>query len=158
MIDARTAALLQAIFRREGRSLLQYLGEAYPWAKNEEKERLCRLHGMVHEDLETQAALGRYLQRNRIGCPYLGPYPQAFTTLNFVSLESLLPRLVEAQRHSIAALERDLAQIQEPTTRGVVEGLLEVKQRHLKELQAMQPGAQPLTAPDMDLQPQKVGS
>jgi hypothetical protein len=158
MIDVHTAGLLQTIFRREGRSLLQYLGEARPWTKNDQKELLCRLHAIIHEDLEAQAALGRYLQRNRIGSPYLGPYPQAFTTLNFVSLDSLLPRLVESQRRSIAALEGDRTQIQEPTARGVVEGLLEVRGRHLKELQAMLPDAQPATVPDLDLQPQKVGS
>jgi hypothetical protein len=147
MIDPRTADLFQAIFRREGRSLLQYLGDAFPWTKSDELEHLCQLHGLVQEEREATATLGRFLSRNRIPLPYLGAYPQGYTALNFVSLESLVPRLIGAQRRSIAALESDLAQIHDPTARGTVEGYLEIKRRSLKILEAMLPhSAAPIPA------------
>jgi hypothetical protein len=147
MIEPRTAELLQGIVRREGRSLLQYVADAVPWTKNAEHESLCQLQTLVQEDRDTNAALARFLFRNRIAPPYLGAYPMGFTTLNFVSLSSLLPRLIKEQRHSISALENDLAQIRDPQCRGVVEGILDVKRRHLKALEAMLPtAAAPLSA------------
>jgi len=139
MIDPRTANLLQVIVRREGRSLLQYLGDAMLWARGGEQEHLCQLQGLVGEEREGNAALGRFLLRNRVPPPYLGAYPMGFTTLNFVTLESLIPRLLQAQRHSIAVLERDVTQIHDPSSRGTVEGFLEIKRRHEKALEAMLP-------------------
>jgi len=141
MIDPRTAKLLQAILRREGRSLLQYLGDAVPWVQGGDKEHLCQLQGIVLEDREGNAVLGRFLMRHRIPPPYLGAYPMGFTTLNFLSLESLIPRLIEAQRRTIAVLESDLAQIPDPQPRGAMEGFLEIKRRHLKVLEAMLPSS-----------------
>ena len=37
MIDAAGRALLLNLVRSEGRSLLQYVGESFPWATAEEK-------------------------------------------------------------------------------------------------------------------------
>jgi len=141
MIDPQTAAHLQALVRREGRSLLQYLGDAFPWTKSNEQEHLCQLHGLVQEERDGIAALAKFLGRNRIAPPYLGAYPMGFTTLNFVTLEYLIPRLLAAQRQGIAALESDLAQLHDPLPRGAVEGYLEIKRRHLKALEAMLPVA-----------------
>ena len=147
MIDARTAEVLQGIFRRQGRSLLQYVADAFPWARNAEHESLGQLRTLIEEDRDANAALARFLLRNRIAPPYLGAYPMGFTTLNFVSLSSLIPRLIDEQRRSVTALEKDLTQIHDPQCRGVVEGILDVKRRHLKALEAMQPtAAAPMSA------------
>jgi hypothetical protein len=141
MIDARTAELLQALVRREGRTLLQYVADAFPWTRNAEHESLQQLQTLIQEDRDANSAVARFLLRNRVAPPYLGPYPMGFTTLNFVSLSNLIPRLIDEQRRSVSALERDLAQIHDPQCRGVVEGFLEVKRRHLKALEAMKPTA-----------------
>ena len=137
MIDARTASLMQGIIRREGRSLLQYLGDAFPWIKNGEQESLRQLHVLVQEERDAVAELARFLSRKRVAPPYLGAYPMGFTTLNFVSLESLIPRLVTSQEGCIANLERDLHQIQDPDAVVAVHRLLEIKKRHLKALEAL---------------------
>jgi hypothetical protein len=141
MIEARTAALLRVLVRREGRTLLQYVADALPWTRNAEHETLHQLQTLIEEDRDANSAVARFLLRNRVAPPYLGPYPMGFTSLNFVSLSNLIPRLINEQRRSVSALKSDLAQIHEPQSRGVIEGFLEVKRRHLKALEAMLPAA-----------------
>ena len=40
MLDDRTAQLLEGVVRRESRSLLQYVAEAFPWTTPEEQAYL----------------------------------------------------------------------------------------------------------------------
>ncbi|HXG12512.1 MAG TPA: hypothetical protein VNK04_22340 [Gemmataceae bacterium] len=137
MIDSRTAALLQDIVRRESRSLLQYVSEAFPWVTPEERAALAELQKMINEERRAAQALGQYLVRQRVPPPYLGPYPMEYTTINYVSLDHLLPVLVENQRQAIARLERDLAAVTDAGAREQVEKILAMKQRHLTTLEAM---------------------
>src|SRR5690242_19805271 len=117
MIDAPTYTLLQGLMRREGRSLLQYVREAFPWTNAEEGDALARLRTIIEEEDRSLAALGRFLTRNHRTLPYLGSFPMDFTTLNFVSLDHLLPQLVDSQRRAIADLERDLNNLGDPEAR-----------------------------------------
>ena len=50
MIDARALALLQDVLRRESRSLLQYVREAFPWTTPEERELLAKLRQLTDEE------------------------------------------------------------------------------------------------------------
>jgi hypothetical protein len=61
----------------------------------------------------------------------------AFTSLGFVSLDYLLPRLVEYQRRAIATLERDVATLKDAEARGVVQRILDLKRDHLKQLETL---------------------
>jgi hypothetical protein len=61
----------------------------------------------------------------------------AFTTLNFVSLDYLLPRLAEDGRRAVAALERDRAALTDADARAELDRLLDQKRRHLKTLEAL---------------------
>jgi hypothetical protein len=137
MIDARTQALLQDIVRRTGRSMLQYVGEAYPWASEEERPLLAKLREIVEDEERTTEDLARFLRRRRVALPYLGAYPEAFSTINYVSLDYLLPRLLDYQRKAIAALERDLAQVHDTDIKSEVENLLGVNRRHLEALEQL---------------------
>jgi hypothetical protein len=143
MIDARTQAVLQNLLRRETLSLLQYVGEAFPWAAPGEEAALDRLRKLVAEDRESTAALGRFLTRLRRMPPYLGTYPTSYTSLGFVSLDFLLPRLAEEQRGSVAELERDLAVITDPEARAELERMLAMKRRHLATLEELTAARRP---------------
>ena len=142
MIDAPTQALLQEVLRRESRSVLMYVAEAYPWAPADEQKALAELQRLIAEERQAVIDLGRFLVRNRVPLPYLGSYPDRFTTLNFLALEHILPRLAEHERQSIADLERDLHAVKDAAARAEVEKLLAVKCRHLAALDALRP-AQP---------------
>jgi hypothetical protein len=137
MIDAPTAALLLDVLRRESRSLLQYVSETFPWPTPEGREALTRLEGLIAEERRGLAALGRFLVRHRVIPPPLGPYPQEYTTINFVSFDHLLPLLVEDQRQAIAHLERDRAAVTDAEARSQVEQILSLKRQHLQALEAL---------------------
>lgn len=144
MIDAHSQKLLQDILRRESRSALSYTAEAYPWTNSTEEKALKELQTLIAADHEAIVCLGRFLVRQRVPLPYLPAYPSHFTTINFLALDFLLPRLIEQERQSIADLERDLAAMKDPAARAEVERLLALKCRHLpqmEELASVQPQA-----------------
>jgi hypothetical protein len=137
MIDSRAQAVLQGVLRRESLSLLQYVSEAFPWAGPEDREALAKFRQLTEEDREGIGELRRFLARKKIMPSFIGSFPQSFTSLGFVALQTLLPRLVEAQRRDIADLERDLAQLNDPEAQALVQKVLDRKRRHLTELEAI---------------------
>jgi hypothetical protein len=137
VIDTTTQQTLQAIVRRESRSLLQYVSEVYPWVAPEDEDRLSRLRKLTEEDRQATAALSQYLYRRHCPPAYLGGFPHSFTGLGFISLAHVLPLLAEDQRKHIADLERDLSAIQGQEPREQVQKLLEMKRRHLATLEEL---------------------
>ena len=137
MIESHTQKLLQDILLRESRSVLAYVAEAYPWAPSSEEKHLKDLQNIVHAEREAVVELGRFLVRRRIPLPYLPPYPAHFTTINFLALDFLLPRLIEHERISIADLERDRAVLKDPEAQAEVEKLLTLKRQHLRRLEEL---------------------
>jgi hypothetical protein len=133
--DARTQTLLQDILRRESRSFLMYVTEAYPWTTSTQMQTLAALQQIIAEEREAIGHFGRFLVRQRIPLPFLPPFPRHFTTINFLALDFILPRSIEYERHSLAALERDVLVVKEPSARAEVEKLLALKRRHLSQLE-----------------------
>jgi hypothetical protein len=136
VIDRQTYLRLQDIIRREGRSFLQYAGESFPWTTAPEQETVVKLQELVTEERDAAAALARYLAKHRLTPPYLGAYPSYFTSYNFLALHRLVPLLIDHQKHGVAELERDVHTFN-GDTRQQIEKMLELKKRHLKELEAL---------------------
>jgi hypothetical protein len=137
MLDTRTQTRLQEILRRESRSFLQYVSDAFPWTTPEENDALAQLRTLIDEERAAIALFAKYLVRQHIPVPHLGPYPVAFTTLNFVALDHLLPLLVEWERRGILNLEHDLENFTDADCRRQIQKLLEMKQQHLKTLETL---------------------
>jgi hypothetical protein len=137
VIDPHTQAVLQEIVRRESRSLLSYMADAYPWTTVAGSRALTTLRQVIHDESEAVAELGRYLVRQKAPVPFLGSYPAGFTTCNFISLEFLLPRLLTAQQDLITVLEADLGRLPPGESRAQVEALLAVKRKDLATLQTL---------------------
>lgn len=137
MIDAKTITILQAIVRKEGQSLLQYVGQAFPWTTLEHEPDLDKLRKIVNEDQEAVAVLAQLLTANRAGLPYQPGFPADFTTINFISLDHLVPRLVKQQQATISQLQADLGLMTEHHARAAIEQLITTKKRHLAELQSL---------------------
>ena len=137
MIDLRTQAVLQQVFRRESLSLLRYVGEAFPWTTAAGGPALDRFRDIEAEDRDATAALGRFLFRRHIAPSYTGTFPSKFTTINFTALGYLLPRIIDGQRLSLADLERDTATVTDPDALSELEKLLAVKREHLAELEGL---------------------
>ena len=69
--------------------------------------------------------------------PWLGSYPTSFTTINFLSLTHILPRLVDFEKSSVAELERDLPVIGDAGAKDRLTKLLQMKREHLRELELL---------------------
>jgi len=137
VIDSRTRVLLQQTFRRESLSMLRYIGDAFPWTVAAGHPALERVAEIVAEDRSATESLGRFLFRRRIPPSFSGAYPSSFTTMNFLSLEYLLPRLVDTQRKAVADLESDIGAVTDGDAKTELEKLLAVKRFHLKELESL---------------------
>jgi hypothetical protein len=136
-MDAQTQTTLQEILRRESRSVLSYVGDAYPWTTARGDAALTKLRHLVAEERAAVAGLGRLLTRHRLPMVYLGSYPTSFTTINFLALDYLLPRLIAFEGQSIADLERDLTRLSDAEARAEVGRLIEVKRHNLAALEAL---------------------
>lgn len=143
-INPADLALLQNLVRREGRSLVQYVSESFPWTTPDEYAALARFQEIVHEDMEGAARIARFLTRHKVRTlGPLGPYPMNFTTINYSSLDHLLPILQDNQRRRIAELTVDLKKVTDPECRHLLEEFIDLKRRHLAKLESMM---QPLSA------------
>jgi hypothetical protein len=136
-IDPQSQAVLQEIVRRESRSLLSYVGDAYPWATAAGEPALLRLREIFHGSKEATAALGAYLARKRARAPFLGSYPASFTSWNFIALAYLLPHLAETEAALVRALEADVAALPAGEARSEAEKLLAVKRQNLEALRGL---------------------
>jgi hypothetical protein len=137
--DARNQAILQALVRRESRSLLQYVRDTVPWTALDEQgadaARARQVRQLIEEENQAIGELMRFLFRRHWTPPYLGSYPADFTTLNYVSLDYLLPRLVHEERRALARLEADLVGLTDAECRNQVQRIMEMKRRHLQVLE-----------------------
>lgn len=132
-MQADTSTILNRILVRETSSLLQYLGASWPWTTDGGRATLARLERIVAEDQAAARALADYLSARKVP-PQSGFFPEEFTSLNYLGLDKVLPRLAADQRSTIAALQGDAAALTDPEARALVDRLLAVKRRHLAEL------------------------
>jgi hypothetical protein len=128
---------LQDIIRREGRSFLQYSGESFPWNTPQDGVAVAGLRRMIEEEKAGAGTLSRYLAKNRLTPPYLGAYPSYFTSYNYMSIDRLVPLLIQHQQRGLTDLESDLKAIADEESRRQVQTVLEMKRRHLQELEAL---------------------
>jgi len=137
VISAPDAALLETVIRREGRSLLQYISEAFPLGTSSGDPAPEKLRDLAREERDAVATLIKFLARRRHTVPYLGAFPMSFTTMNYVTIEYIVPRLADDGRRAIAALEHDRAALADAEAREQVDRFLELKRRHVKALDEM---------------------
>jgi hypothetical protein len=135
--DAHNHAVLTEVVRRESRSLLQYVGDSYPWSTAKQHGILAQIQQFVEEESQAIGTIRRLLERRRVPTPYVGSYPTTFTSTNFVSLTYLLPKLAADEKKGISALEQSLPLLEDTETREAVAGLLECKRKHLEALEGM---------------------
>ena len=145
-MEAAQVALLQDLLRRESRSLLQYAHEAYPWSKAEGQAGCDAIRAMAQAEAEAVAKLGRWLAKQRVPVTFPGAYPMQFTTVNYIALHALLPRLIADQKRRSAAVEGVGAVLSDEEGRALVQALLDLKKDHAQQLAALQGMAAPAAA------------
>ena len=137
MIEAPLLSILQEIVRRESRSLLQYIHDSYPWTPSAERTALTQIRDLAKQQQESAADLARWLERKRHFMPYLGSYPSAFTTINYVSLDYVIPKVIADERIGLAHLNADLAVLCDTEAHALVEAIASKKRAHLKILEEL---------------------
>ena len=145
-MDAATALLLQEIVRKEGRSLLQYVNESFPWTTAKNQHVLPVLSEMAAEERDAATQVVRLLLKNRVKPPYLGAYPMTFTNINYMSVEFLLPHLTGYQNHRIAELDREILNVTDAEVKHLLHTVLEMKRRHLMALKNLGQEQPPVAA------------
>ena len=140
MIDATAQALLQDLFRRESRSLLQYMTESFPWTPPDKQATLSQLKKLGAQQRETAVKLAQFLERHHIPLPYLGAFPMEFANINFIGLDYAVPLLVKDEQEAVAELKADLERLDDPEARSLAHEILKEKQHLLKELEALGTG------------------
>lgn len=137
MIDSTTLGRLQALIRRESQSVLMYVDQAFPWTSMQNEDALEQLKRIIRAERDAISDVGRFIVKQKAALPYLGSFPASFTTINFTALEHIVHRLIEFEKWSIAELKADLNAIKEPQAHALVERLVDTKQQHLSDLEAM---------------------
>lgn len=84
-----------------GRSLLQYVGESWPWTSEDEADVGTSVQRIVAEQRGTVLQLAELLDSRGHRIAY-GQYPSEYTSLHYVALDYLLDQLV-AQQQDLAA-------------------------------------------------------
>ena len=131
--------MLPELVRRESRSFLQYVRESFPWADGKGAGLRDKLLAMSAAEGEHIAKIGRLLAKRHIPMPGLGAYPTSFTNYNFLDAVSLVPKLLAAERQTLADLERDLFHVSDDEIRGALDALRELKRKHLAEFESLSP-------------------
>ncbi len=137
MLDPITQTVLQEVFRRESRSLLNYASESYPWTSLERRATLDKLRQVIADERRATGELVRFLARRGAPLPYVGSYPTSFTSVNDIALDHLAGMLVSGQRQAITALERDVAAVTDPDAKALLERILTTKRTHLATLETL---------------------
>ena len=129
--------LLQDAYRRECRSLLQYVREASPYTSAADRPIRDRILHLADDELEHLEAFAERLESHRVPVPHLGSFPVAFTDLNFVAVRHLVPKLLVEQKADVAKLEADAAACTDVVAKAAIEALVGVHRGHLKELESL---------------------
>jgi len=137
VIDAQTYSRLSDIVRRESRTLLQYVGDSYPWITPQEQDVLAQIRTMIEEERQGVADLMRLILRERQSPPYIDSYPASFTSLSFVSLDHLIPLLAANEEEDLNRLERELGALGDPEAKELVKKIVETKRCHFETLQSL---------------------
>ncbi len=130
------AAILNRMLARETASAIHYISGAWPWAEVADQPTLERLKQLVAAEQDLCKGIAELLIRRR-QAPQIGTFPEWHTELNYLSLDHLVPRLAEAEQKLIAAMERDLAGLEDAEARDLIQHVLETKRHHLSELEQM---------------------
>ena len=139
MMDSVAQSALFEIYRRENRSFLQYVSEAVPWGSENDRHLIDRVFLLAQSERQMMEQLAKFLDSHYLPLPNLGAYPTRFTAFNFAAIRKLFPRLIHDQREGLQALEK--AQANRPgSPLPVMNRIIELKRRHLLELEKMQDG------------------
>jgi hypothetical protein len=137
MPNASTFIALNQLLIDLGRSLLQYVGECWPWSGYETEETHRKIDELVAIQRQDVLQLGMLLDEAQWTIEK-GTYPTEYTDLHYVALSYLLDQLVLNQKAIVEEAQRAKAQCEgDPEARKLVSEIHSTQQRILAELEAL---------------------
>ena len=134
-MDAGSSKLLYDLVEMGATSLLHYLSGASLYSTN--AAAIARVKDAAREERDEIARFIRLLQRNHQYIPKPGSFPSHFTTMNFVTLEYVLPKLIAEQKREIAKVASMLDSAGAEDIRKLGDSYLAMKRRHLQMLEEL---------------------
>jgi len=140
-MDAASFSLLSRLIEMGSCSLLQYTCELAPYTPPKLQAVRVKVFAMADEERAEVARFTRFLQKQHMRLKTPASYPSHFTTMNFCSLDFLLPKLRVEHAKEIAEIESRLPGAAHPDVSKMAGAYLEMKRRHLSELTDLTPSA-----------------
>ena len=104
MADSQHTAELNQLLGALARSLVQYVGECWPWTRVEAEDERRTIDEIVERQQRQIAALADLIM-GRGTIAEFGTFPTEFTDLHYVALDYLLDQLIADERSLVAAIE-----------------------------------------------------
>lgn len=139
MTHSSVLEALNRLLRVLHRSLPMYLADGQPWTGRRDDPAEETLRNVVADQQDICIRLADYIIDGG-GTVDDGEYPMEFTDLNFLALDSLLPRLVEYQKEDVATIEHIIAWLpaDEPEALALAQEALGQERAHLEMLESVQ--------------------
>jgi hypothetical protein len=129
--------LLQQLIAMGSGSLLQYVSQSFPYSADPDHAAFLQVQAIACEERDEAARLTRLMQKMHLNPPKTGSYPSHYTTMNFVTLDYLLPKLIAENEKEIAQIEAGLRQLADGETSKPAQSYVAMKRRHLEALQSL---------------------
>lgn len=133
-MDAGSLNLFTRLIAMGSSSLLQYVSESFPWSADPTHAAVRQVLSIAQEERDEVTRFTRIMQKKHQPIPKLGAYPSHFTTINFCSIDYLLPKLIAEHEKEIADIEARLHRADDEDIRKLAVGYLDMKRRHLQTL------------------------
>ncbi len=138
MDQLQTSAELNRLLVKMARSLLQYVGESWPWTGTDHSETSRQLDALVARQQQNIALLVDLLS-DREWTIDMGSYSVDFTDLHYLSLDYLLSELAARENSLVSSLEDSLSKFRDdPQALELLEQILvdeRAAEAQIKELQ-----------------------
>jgi hypothetical protein len=138
-MDAASFSLLSRLIEMGTCSLLQYTCELVPYTPPGLQALRAKVFAMAEEERAEVARFMRFLQKQHLRLKTPASYPSHFTTMNFCSLDFLLPKLRAEHEKEIAEIESRLAAALNEEVRTMAAAYLAMKRQHLAALTTLPP-------------------
>ena len=133
-MDAGSLSLFCRLISMGAYSLLQYISESFPWSAAASAGALAKVREIAAEERVEVARFTRILQKRHISLPIKRAYPSHYTTMNFVALDYLVPKLIAEHEKEIAEIESKLPLANDEEIQKLAQAYLDMKRRHLQTL------------------------
>lgn len=137
MSDQASLQILGGLLNQVRYSLLQYIGESWPWSGKADQARLEAFTGLVRRQQFSAERLASLLLERRAVVPGSN-YPKDCSELHFVTLDFAKKRLIANAEAVIAALKSATSQLTDDAEAlRLVEQLTSDEQQTLDSLKAL---------------------